>query len=246
MVRTLIIDDEAPARDLIRHYLKDFKEIEIIGECENGFEGFKLIQLESPDLIFLDVKMPKITGFEMLELVENPPLTIFSTAYDEYAIRAFELNAIDYLMKPYSRERFEIAVKKALDKLEKKENRKPDYQSVSNATKTQDLNKIIVKNGNRIQIIPLEKIKFIEAQDDYVSIVSDEGRFLKQTTMKSLEDQLPEEEFVRIHRSYILRIDQLKKLEAYTKDTHLATILSEEKLPVSKSGYQKLKGILNL
>ena len=245
MIRVLIVDDEEPARELIKHYLSGFEEIKIIGECTNGFDGFKSIQSEMPDLLFLDIKMPKITGFEMLEMVEDPPLTIFSTAYDEYALKAFEMNAIDYLMKPYSKDRFEQAVHKAIDKLGS-QNPKPDYMKLSEEVIEKQLDKIVVKNGSKIQIIPLSTIEYIEAQDDYVSIHCKEGKFLKQMTMKSLEQTLPTSEFIRIHRSYFLRVDQLKKIEAYTKDSYMATTHQREQLPMSRSGYGKLKEMLNI
>jgi len=248
MYKVIVIDDEAPARDLIKHFLKDFSNFELVGECINGFEGFKAIEKEKPDLIFLDIRMPKITGFEMLEMIEDPPVTIFSTAYDDYVIKAFEFSAVDYLMKPYSKDRFEMAITKALEKLSDENEEKPDYKSIVSSAQAdlQKLEKIVVKNGSQIQIIPLDDIDFFEAQDDYVAINSSEGKFLKQLRMKTLEEKLPSDQFLRIHRSYILRLDRLKKIEAYTKDSHIATLQNGTQIPVSKSGYQRLKETLNI
>ena len=244
MIRVIIIDDEEPARNLIKHFLNDFQEIKVVDECSNGFEGFKSIETNKPDLVFLDIRMPKITGFELLEMIENPPKVIFSTAYDEYAIKAFEQNAIDYLMKPYSKERFDSAVNKAIQLISNKESVN-NYSSLTEINESQSLEKIVVRNGNQIQIIYLQDISYFEGQDDYAAIYSREGKFLKQLRLKNLEAQLPDD-FLRVHRSYILRLDRLKKIEAYTKDSHIATLDDGSTIPVSRSGYLKLKEILNI
>ncbi len=245
MIKAIIIDDEQPARDLIRYFLKDFTQIEIVDECNNGFEGYKSIESHKPDLIFLDIRMPKITGFELLEMIENPPRTIFSTAYDEYAIKAFEQNAVDYLMKPYSKERFDVAVEKALKSLESEEEKPDISQLTQGVNEDSGIEKIVVKNGNRIQIIQLPDILYFEGQDDYVAIHTSEGKFLKQLRLKHLEESLPGD-FLRVHRSFIIRIDRLKKIEAYTKDSHLATLDDSSQVPVSRSGYARLKEVLNI
>ncbi len=246
MIKVIIIDDEEPARHLIKFYLKDFQEIQVVEECRNGFDGLKAVQEHQPDLIFLDIKMPKISGFEMLELLEKPPLTIFSTAYDDMAIRAFELNAIDYLLKPYTKERFIQAVEKALDKLNKGENpliaNEPLELKISDAY----LDRIVVKNGSKIEIIPIGDIHYIEAQDDYVKIHSSKGKYLKQGTMKSYEEQLPPSLFLRIHRSFIVKLDMISSIEPYTKDSYLTVLKSGDQLSVSKAGYQMLKSHLRI
>ena len=245
--RVLIIDDEQLARQIIRNYLREDETVEIVGECENGFEGFKQINELKPDLVFLDVMMPKLTGFEMLELVEDPPVIIFSTAFDEYAIKAFEKNAVDYLLKPYAKERFIEALEKAKRKLVSQENHAHFVKAVVDQRHNDDLlNRVAVRNGNKIHIISLDKIRYLEAQDDYVKLYTAEGNFLKQKTMKYYEQHLPPDEFLRIHRSYIVRLQVISKIEPMGKDTHVATIIDGTQLSVSRSGYSKLKEVLNI
>ncbi len=246
MIRTIIIDDESLARDLIRAYLKKFEDIEVIQECGDGFQGLKAIQEHKPDLIFLDIQMPKITGFEMLELLEEPPVIIFSTAFDQYAIKAFELNATDYLLKPYAEQRFTEAVEKAKQKIGTKKVVKEELESLqeTRAESDESLDRIVVKTGNKIQILSLESISHFEAQDDYVAIHSEQGKFLKLMRMKHLENKLPTGEFVRIHRSHIVNVKQIEKLELYEKDSYLLHLKTGNRLPVSRSGHGRLKEVL--
>lgn len=247
-VRALIIDDEQLARQVIRNYLEEEAAIEIVGESENGFDGFKLINELHPELVFLDVMMPKLTGFEMLELVEQAPVIIFSTAYDEYAIKAFEKNAVDYLLKPYSKERFDEAVNKAKQKVMSQGRNSEEVEAVlaDQQNHIDVLNRIAVRNGNKIHIVSLEKIHYLEAQDDYVKLVTEDGNFLKQQTMKYYEHHLPATEFLRIHRSYIVRLKEITKIEPFGKDTHLATLKDGTELSVSRSGYSRLKETLDI
>lgn len=245
MIKCLIIDDEKPARELIRAFLKNYSEIEIIAEAENGFEGLKLIQEFQPDLLFLDIKMPKISGLEMLELVETKPVTIFSTAFDEFAIRAFELSAADYLLKPFTESRFSEAVNKAIQKIRDIGNYDIDIPKIK-IDSGQPLSRIVVKNGGKIIIIDIEEILYLSAEDDYVSIVSSKGVFLKLATLSSFERDLSDNDFVRIHRSYIIRLNALDKIEPYSKETFRAKIKNGKSLPVSRSGYQRLKKALRL
>ncbi len=245
-INTLIIDDEHLARQIIRGYLEEDEEIEIAAECSDGFQGFKLINELKPDLVFLDVMMPKLTGFEMLELLENPPVIIFSTAYDQYAIKAFEQNAVDYLLKPYASARFAEALKKAKEKLKSKS---ANQQSIKNILDDQNekidaLTRVAVRTGTKIDIIPVEKIKYLEAQDDYVKLYTEEGNFLKQQTMKFYESHLPEDDFLRIHRSYIVRLKEISRVEQMGKDTHVVLLHDGKQLSVSRSGYSKLKEVL--
>ncbi|OEK06932.1 LytR/AlgR family response regulator transcription factor [Roseivirga misakiensis] len=246
MIRTIIIDDESLARDLIKAYLQKFDDIEVIQECGDGFQGLKAIQEHKPDLIFLDVQMPKITGFEMLELLEEPPVIIFSTAFDQYAIKAFELNATDYLLKPYAEDRFNEAVTKAKAKIGSSSVIKEELTELQETRSESDesLDRIVVKTGNKIQILPLEAIAHFEAQDDYVAIHSDQGKFLKLMRMKHLENKLPHGEFVRVHRSHIVNVKQIEKLELYEKDSYLLSLKTGGQLPVSRSGHSKLKEVL--
>jgi two-component system LytT family response regulator len=246
-VRTLIIDDESLARDLLRHYLLKDGRVEIVGECTNGFEGVLAIQELKPDLVFLDIQMPKITGFEMLELVADPPVIIFSTAFDQFAIRAFEANAIDYLLKPYPYERVVTALNKAIEKV----NGRTTGSEVSQLIGTHDedsgiLSRIVVKSGRKIQVIPVETIWYIESQDDFVMIYCHEGHFMKQKTMKFFEQHLDPEQFVRIHRSWLLNISALAEIQQYEKESWLVVTRQGAKLKVSKSGYASLKEKLKI
>lgn len=241
--RALIIDDEALARENIKNHLKVFTEIEVIGECANGFDGFKAIQEFRPDLVFLDIQMPKINGFEMLELVEEKPKIIFTTAFDEYALKAFETGAVDYLLKPFSKERFKQAITKCLAQ---------DTSQIPQAVEeyTGDMperqNQIVVKDGNNIQIIPVQQIKYIEAYDDYVKIYTKQKKHLKNTTMKFLEKSLNPKLFVRIHRSYIINTNELTKIEPYKKNNYIAILKEGEQIPISRSGYVRLKQKLGI
>ncbi len=243
-IKTVIIDDEQLAIDIIRNYLAPHSDIEIIAACSNGFEGLKVIHEHRPDLVFLDIMMPKLNGFEMLELMEHHPVIIFSTAYDQYALQAFEQNAIDYLLKPYAQDRFDAALEKARKQLRES----PDTPEIVNLIKyhqqTGDLHRVVVRHGSKINIIPIERILYLEAMDDYVSIHTDQGKFLKQQTMKYFDEHLPGKEFVRVHRSYILAVSQLAKLEPYGKDSHVAILKSGGQLPVSRNGYARLKQLL--
>ena len=244
-MKAVIIDDENLARELIKAYLKKFDQVEIIAECSDGFQGLKAIQQHNPDLIFLDIQMPKITGFEMLELIENPPVVIFSTAFDQYAIKAFELNATDYLLKPYSEARFEEAVKKALAKIGQKESNQKELEGLKETRSEQEsLDRIVVKTGNKIQILALNQVHHFEAQDDYVAIHSDQGKFLKLMRMKALENGLPTGDFVRIHRSLIVNVKHIEKLELYEKDSYILYLKNGQQLPVSRSGHGRLKEVL--
>lgn len=244
--KAIIIDDENLARELIKTYLGKFDQIEVLKECEDGFQGLKAIQELQPDLIFLDIQMPKITGFEMLELLEQPPVVIFSTAFDQYAIKAFEMNATDYLLKPYSEGRFQEAVNKALTKIGNQEHMRQEARQVTEAVRTQEeqIDRIVVKTGNKIQILPIESIHHFEAQDDYVAIHAEAGKFLKLMRMKHLESGLPNNEFIRIHRSHMVNVKMIEKLELYEKDSYLLTLKNGTQLPVSRSGHSKLKEVL--
>jgi len=246
-IRTLIIDDEALARDLLRHYLSKDERIEIVGECSNGFEGVLAIQEMKPDLVFLDIQMPKITGFEMLELLPEPPMIIFSTAYDQYAIRAFETNAIDYLLKPYPYERVVTALNKAVDRI----NIKASTIGISKLIESHDqesgiLNRVVVKSGRKIQVIPVESIYYMESQDDFVMIYCHEGHFMKQKTMKFFEQHLDENQFVRIHRTYLLNLSSILEIQQYEKESWIVLTKQGAKLKVSKTGYANLKEKLRM
>ena len=246
-IRAVIIEDEAPARDIIKHYLNEIESVEVIAECADGFSGLKTISVMKPDLVFLDIQMPRLTGIELVEVLTEKPEIIFTTAYDQFAIRAFELNAVDYLLKPFPKRRFLDAVKKATDKIRSGiGNKKPASQLLAlKPDSGLPVSRIVVRKGNAINLIPVEQVKYIEAQDDYVMIYHSTGKALKQQTMKYFEDNLPSADFVRIHRSYIVKVEEIKRIEPYSKDNHVAVLQSGDKLPVSRAGYKHLKGELN-
>lgn len=246
-IKTVIIEDEAPARDILKYYLKEFPEIDIIAECADGFSGLKVISFSKPDLVFLDIQMPRLTGFELIEVMTEKPAIIFTTAYDQFAIKAFELNAVDYLLKPFPKERLHDAVHKAIKKIGiSKAEEMPSSTILEKLPKsTEPLNRIVVRKGNAINLIPVNQLKYVEAQDDYVMVYHSAGKALKQQTMKYYEENLPEKEFVRIHRSYIVSIQEINRIEPYGKDNHVAILKSGEKLPVSRSGYKHLREELN-
>ncbi len=247
-IRTVIIDDEAPAREILRFYLKDFPDIEIIAECADGFSGLKTISSLKPELVFLDIQMPRLTGFELLEVMTEKPVIIFTTAYDQFAIKAFEMNAIDYLLKPYPKERLSSAVKKASEKIgriKESDPGSPDDLFQKLPAPASPLNRIVVRKGSSINLITIDQVKYIEAQDDYVMIYHSAGKALKQQSMKFFEENLPGNDFVRVHRGYIVRVSEIKKIEPYGKDNHVAVLNTGEKLPVSRAGYKHLKEELN-
>lgn len=246
MIKAIIIDDEKLGRELIRKFLEKHSEINIITECANGFEGVKAVNELKPDLVFLDIQMPKLTGFEMLEILDHFPQIVFSTAYDEFAIKAFEVNAVDYLLKPYSQDRFDEAVEKVKIRLNTNFSSKQLIENLKDDSIDSRINKITVAKNNEIVFIDFNEIFYLEAQDDYVQIFSSKGKFLKKRTMKFFEENLPQNEFVRIHRSYIARIEKIKKLEKFDKDNYHLLLIDNSKLPVSRSGYNLLKSILNI
>ena len=248
MKRVLLIDDEPLARMVVLEYLQDFKDrIEVLGECNDGFEGLKAIQQQQPDLIFLDVQMPKINGFEMLELVENPPAVIFTTAFDEYAIKAFETHAVDYLLKPFSKDRFNKAVEKFLAQKPVEQPAKHTESLLEAAAQSPAQHeRIVVKTGTKVKIIPVADVEYLEADDDYVSVHTKEGSFLKNKTMSFFEQTLDADQFVRVHRSYIIKIQDITRIDPYEKDAHIAILKSGAKIPVSKTGYAKLKQVLGI
>jgi two-component system LytT family response regulator len=249
MKRVLIIDDEPLARMVVLEYLQNFKdEIEVLQECNDGFEGLKAIQQHQPDLIFLDVQMPKINGFEMLELVENPPSVIFTTAFDEYAIKAFETHAVDYLLKPFSKERFNKAVEKFLAQAPTPQQPAKQTENLLDtaAQSPAQHERIVVKTGTKVKIIPVADVEYLEADDDYVSVHTKEGSYLKNKTMSFFEQTLDNSQFVRVHRSYIIKIQDITRIDPYEKDAHIAILKSGAKIPVSKTGYAKLKQVLGI
>jgi len=244
MKKVLIIDDEPLARRIVKEYLKDRPDFELVGECGDGFEALKLIQELQPDLLFLDIQMPKITGFELLEVLTDRPLVIFTTAYDEYALKAFDLSAIDYLLKPFSKDRFDIALQK-LDKSEHQQ-QKVDELLEKQEFHTEASNRVVIKDGGSIKIIPLDDIDYFEAYDDYVKIHVDGKVHVKKQTMNHYEKSLKNKQFVRIHRSYIINIHRLTKIESFEKNSYIAILNTGVRLPISRNYYSTLKTILGV
>jgi two-component system LytT family response regulator len=243
-IRTVIVDDEELARQMLREFLSGHTEIEIIAECTNGFEAVKAVTELKPDLLFLDIQMPKLNGFEVLELIGTDRAIVFVTAYDEYAIRAFDIHAVDYLLKPFGAERFAAALKRAKERLGGKLPPPADLSS-SARPPAQYIERIVVRDGTRVHIIPVAKLEFAEAQDDYVALSTEGKKHLKQQTISSLESVLDPERFLRIHRSYIVNLEMVTKIEPYSKDNHVVVLTSGAQLPVSRSGYARLRAILD-
>ncbi|GAB4296499.1 MAG: LytTR family DNA-binding domain-containing protein [Ignavibacteriaceae bacterium] len=245
-ITALIIDDEKLAREITKSYLRSHPEIEIAGESANGFDAVKKINQLKPDLIFLDIQMPKLTGFEMLELIENPPVIIFTTAYDNFAIRAFEVNAIDYLLKPFSQERFDEALGKAVELVKERvsQNEKLKRLLDHSDSEKKKLERVVIKKGTKITVLPVEEIKWIQAQDDYVRIHTSQDKYLKQKPLKFYEKHLDQNQFIRIHRSHIINTDYINHLEQTGKDSYKLILKNNAEIPVSRTGLSRLKSIL--
>lgn len=244
-MKVIIIDDEPLAQSIVVHYLSFYPNIEVVARCNDGFEGVKAIMQHQPDLIFLDIQMPKITGFEMLELIENKPKVIFTTAFDEYALKAFDQNAIDYLLKPFSQERFDKAMQKCLannDKTLPINNLEPLLNTSNNELET----RVVVKHQGNIKIIQTADILYLEAYDDYVKIHTGENVFVKKKTMSYFEQAFNHKQFVRVHRSFIVQVNQINKMEQSDKETMVAILKNGTKIPLSKTGYPKLKAVLGI
>ncbi|MGA2742385.1 MAG: protein kinase [Bryobacteraceae bacterium] len=242
-VGAVIVDDEELARGLVREMLRPHADVRVLAECANGFEAVKAVADLKPDLLFLDIQMPKLDGFEVLELVGRDLAVIFTTAYDTYAMRAFDAHAVDYLLKPFSAERFEKALDRAKQRLGE---RTPNPVELAAAARPpeQYLQRIVVKDGPAVHVIPVEKLDYVEAQDDYVALKSDKKTYLKQQTISSLECMLDPAVFIRIHRSHIVNLERVAKIEAYTKDSKIAVLRDGTQLPVSRAGYARLKVLL--
>jgi two-component system LytT family response regulator len=249
MIKVVLIDDEPLARSIVKEYLGAHENITVVQECNDGFDGVKAIMQHQPDLIFLDIQMPKINGFEMLELLDPAPSVIFTTAFDEYAIKAFEAHAVDYLLKPFSKERFDKALQKWMQQREqnKSEITPNNTQALLTETRSpEESSRVVVKNGSNIRIIPSQDIMYIEAYDDYVKIFTKDTYHLKKKTMSHFEEVLDKADFLRVHRSYILNLQQITKIEASEKGSHIALLKSGVKIPLSRMGYGKLKEVLGV
>lgn len=246
-MRTLIVDDEHLARLLLREYLAAHPDIEIVGECANGFEAVKAIAEHAPDLVFLDIQMPRLDGFEVVELAGPGPHYVFATAYDQFALRAFEVHAVDYLLKPFSRERLaaalaQVRMRAPLDRTAQAQAQAQVAAVVKEAAaRQQPLARILIRDGSRVHVVGAADIDFIEAQDDYVAIHAAGKRYLKHQSLSELEGQLDPAGFVRIHRSTLVNVGAIARIEAVSKDNHCAVLKDGARLPISRSGYQKVR-----
>lgn len=242
MIKTLIIDDEPLAAGIVQEFLADFPQFDVLEVCQDGFQGLKAIQHHQPDLIFLDVQMPKITGFEMLELIDSPPAVIFTTAFDQYAVKAFDAMAIDYLLKPFSQERFSKAIEKFLSKVNE-----PQIEEREGLNQlAEKSNRLVVRVKNEIKIILVHEVTYFEAEDDYISIHTSAGKYLKKMTMKSLEDAMDPGKFARVHRSFLVNLNQITQIEPFERDSYLLKMRDGTQVPVSKTGYSRLRQVLGL
>ena len=241
MIRTVIVDDEPLARDVLREYLGADEDVEIVAECANGFEAVKAVAEHDPDLLLLDIQMPKLDGFEVLELLDRKPYVVFVTAYDEYAIRAFQVRAIDYLLKPFTPARFAEVIVHAEEMVLRGA---PADPSVAAAAVRRPLQRIAFKDGATIDVVPVQRIDYVEAQDDYVHVYARGQKHVKQQTLGELEALLDPARFIRVHRSYVLNVESLARVEPYAKDSRVAILKDGTRIPMSRTCYERLKGFL--
>jgi two-component system LytT family response regulator len=240
----VIVDDEELARAVLREMISHHPEVEVIAECANGFDAVKAVSERKPDVLFLDIQMPKLDGFEVLELIGTDMAIVFATAYDQYALRAFDVHAVDYLLKPYNAERFEAALTRAKERTTTKAPPPAELRAAATAPGTY-ADRIVVRDGTNVHIIPTAKLDFVEAQDDYIALASKGSKHLKQQTISSVETALDPRQFLRIHRSYIVNLDRVAKVEPYGKDSKVAVLHDGTKLPVSRAGYARLRDVLD-
>jgi two-component system LytT family response regulator len=251
-MRVIIVDDELLARAVLREYLAAYPDVEIVGECANGFEAVKAIAELAPDLVFLDIQMPKLDGFEVVELAgagsSKGPQYVFVTAYDQFALRAFEVHALDYLLKPFTRERLQQALAHARERLGTPQAGAAALEAVAAASEAAQrrapLERILIRDGARVQVIPAASIDYIEAQDDYVQVVASGRSWLKSQRLSELEEQLDPGAFLRVHRSYIVSLAAIERIDPSGKDGHCAVLRGGARIPVSRSGYQKLRDLM--
>jgi two-component system LytT family response regulator len=245
-LKAVIVDDEPPARMVLKEYLEAHADVVVVAECGNGFEAVKAVADHRPELLFLDIQMPKLDGFEVLELLRgaiDQTAVIFATAFDEYALRAFEVHAVDYLLKPYSQERFDEALSRARARLgEGKPS--PPARLAADARPARALERVLIRDGAQVHVLPIETVDYVEAQDDYAAFHAGGRSYLKEQTLSDLESQLARSRFVRIHRSYIVNVERISRVELYAKDSRLAILRDGTKLPVSRAGYQRLNALL--
>lgn len=251
MLATILVDDEELARSLLREYASASPDLDIVAECADGFEAVKAISEKKPDLVFLDIQMPKLDGFEVLELIGAQPAVIFVTAHDQYAMRAFDEHAVDYLLKPFSLRRFQTALDRARQRLKEKRAMHSPAADVAPAELARAarppqecLQRIVVKDGARVHVIPVDRLDYAESQDDYILLHTEGKSYLKEQTISSLEAALDPQRFVRVHRSVIVNLERIARIEPYAKDSRVVVLSTGSQLPVSRAGYERLKVLL--
>ncbi len=247
-IRTIIVDDEELARHVLREYLSGESDIEVVAECANGFDAVKLVAEHRPELLFLDVQMPKLDGFEVLELIGNEVAVVFVTAYDQYATKAFDASAVDYLLKPFDIQRFKTALQRVRQRIGAKAQTNWNASELRQAAAApgQYTQRIVVRDGTSLHVIPVNQLDYAEAQDDYVALHARGKTHLKQQTISNLEVSLDPSRFVRIHRSFLVNLERVAKVEPNTKDTRMAVLADGMKIPVSRSGYLRLKELMRV
>jgi two-component system LytT family response regulator len=243
-LRIVIVDDEALARAVVHEYAAADPSVDIVADCANGFEAVKAVSELKPDLVLLDVQMPKLDGFEVLELLGRDQAVIFITAYDQYALKAFEVHAVDYLLKPFSAERFQEAIARARERLRGATALPIEDLLKDVKPKGAPAGRVLIRDGANVHVLPVDRIDYVEAQDDYVAFKSEGKQYLKDQTLSAVEETLDPSRFVRIHRSFILNIDRISKVELYAKDSRMAILRDGTRLPVSRAGYARLSQLL--
>jgi two-component system LytT family response regulator len=245
MIRAVIVDDEPLAREVLREFLAADEEFEVVAQCANGFEAVKAVSQHDPDVLFLDIQMPKLDGFEVLALLDRSPVVVFVTAYDDYALRAFEVHALDYLLKPYSEERFRVVLQRVRAQLDKQAAPAAPASSLGASLRSKPLQRIVVRGDDgAIQVIPVARVDYVEADDDAIAIATAGTKIRKQQAIGDLANELDPDRFVRIHRSYLLNIERMEKIELYAKDSRVVILRDGTRLPVSRAGYARLRELL--
>jgi two-component system, LytTR family, response regulator len=243
-LRIVIVDDEPLARAVVREFAAADPGIEVVADCANGFEAVKAVAELKPDLVLLDVQMPKLDGFEVLELLGRDQPVVFITAYDQYALRAFEVHAVDYLLKPFGADRFADAMARARERLRARAATPVDEIVRDARPKSGPTQRVLIRDGANVHVLPVDKIDYVEAQDDYVAFKAEGKQYLKDQTLAAVEATLDPSRFVRIHRSFILNVDRIAKVELYAKDSRMAILRDGSRLPVSRAGYTRLSQLL--
>lgn len=243
-VRTIIVDDEPLARAVVREYLGRHVDVEVIGECANGFEAVKVIVEERPDLVFLDIRMPRLDGFEVLDLLDEHPAVVFVTAYDDFAVRAFDVHAVDYLLKPVDPGRLDAALERVRERLRARRAMPLAPVLADARAAEQHLHRLLIRDRADVHVIPVDTIDYIEARDDYIAVRAGGKTYLKQERLSALTERLDPERFVRVHRSYLVNIDRLSRIELYARDSRILFLKDGTKLPLSRVGYRRLKDLL--